>query len=94
MKILLLFFIKMYWFLIPAKKRKKCLFKKSCSHFVFDIAKKEGLVKGLKALKYRWKHCRPGYYIINGVAGKILISAHNEVFDKNEIAERLIDSKQ
>lgn len=90
---LLLFFIKMYWFLIPANKRKKCLFKKSCSHYVFDITKEDGITKGLKALNFRFKHCRPDYYIINGVDGKILISAHNEVFDANEIAERLFDSE-
>jgi len=91
MRIVLLWLIKSYWLLIPPKKRNKCLFKKSCSNYVFDISKEEGMIKGLKALRYRFKHCRSGYYIINGVDGKILITAHNEVFDTSEIAERLFD---
>jgi len=93
MKILLLFFIKMYWFLIPANKRKKCLFKKNCSHYVFDITKENGIIEGIKALNYRFKHCRSGYYIINGEAGELLISARNEVFDTNEINERILKNE-
>ncbi|MBM1105037.1 membrane protein insertion efficiency factor YidD [Aurantibacter crassamenti] len=93
MKILFLFCIKMYWFLIPENKRKKCLFKKSCSQYVFDITKENGIIGGVKALYFRFKHCRSGYYIINGEAGKLLISARNEVFDTNEINERILKNE-
>ncbi|MFD2586133.1 membrane protein insertion efficiency factor YidD [Croceitalea marina] len=90
MSILLLWLIKGYWLLIPPKKRNKCLFKKSCSRYVFDITKKDGLLKGLKALSCRFKHCRPGYYIINDKEGKLLISARNEVFKSTEINQRIL----
>ena len=90
MKFLLLGLIKSYWYLIPPKKRNKCLFKKSCSHYVFDIAKKDGLLKGLKALYFRFKHCRPGYYVINNKEEKLLISARNEVFKTTEINNRIL----
>lgn len=93
MNFFLIWAIKGYWFLIPPKKRNKCLFKKSCSHYVFDIAKKNGLIKGLKALHYRFKHCRSGYYLINGESGELLISARNEVFDSNEINERILKNE-
>ena len=90
---LLLYFIKCYWRLIPPKKRRSCIFKKSCSHFVFEITKRDGSIKGLRALLYRMKHCRSGYYIINGVAGKLLISARNQIFDQTEIAERIFEEE-
>lgn len=90
MRILLLSVIKSYWFLIPPKKRNKCLFKKSCSHFVFDITKEDGLFKGFKAFHYRFKHCRPGYYIINSEEGKLMISARNGLFKTTEIDERIL----
>ncbi|MEE9364090.1 MAG: membrane protein insertion efficiency factor YidD [Cellulophaga sp.] len=89
MRILLLWLIRSYWLLIPPKKRNKCLFKKSCSHYVFDITREKGILNGLKALNYRFKHCRPGYYIINGKNGKLLISARNEVFEVAEINKRI-----
>jgi len=93
MKILLLWLIKSYWLYIPPEKRNKCLFKKSCSHFVFDITKKDGLLKGLKALDYRFKHCRPGYYIINDKKNKLLISARNEVFKASEIKNEILKNE-
>jgi len=89
MRFILLSIIQAYWYLIPPRKRRKCLFKKSCSRYVFDVTKEEGLLKGIKSLNYRLKHCRPGYFIINGKEGMLLISAHNEVFDNNEISERI-----
>lgn len=92
MKILLLILIKFYWFIIPADKRRKCIFKKSCSHYVFDITKKQGIIKGMKSLLHRFKHCRSGYYVIHGKNGRLLISAHNMVFDENEIDENILNS--
>ncbi len=91
MRILLLSVIRSYWFLIPPKKRNKCLFKKSCSHYVFEITKEDGLLKGLKALRYRFKHCRPGYYIINSEEGKFLISARNHVFEAYKINDNILN---
>jgi len=93
MSIVLLWLIKGYWLLIPPKKRNKCLFKKSCFHFVFDITKEDGLRQGLKALRYRYKHCRPGYYIINDKEGKLLISARNEVFKAKKIKNEILKNK-
>ncbi len=57
---------------------------------MFDVTKEDGLLKGLKALQYRFKHCRPGYYIINGKEGKLLISARNEVFKSTEINQQIL----
>ena len=90
MSMLLLGFIKGYWRLIPPKKRKKCIFKKSCSHHVYDITKEKGFLKGMKALKFRFKHCRPGYYVINDREGKLLISARNHEFKISEMNERVL----
>lgn len=62
MKYLLLFLIRCYW-LIPARCRRKCIFKESCSHFIYNTAQKQGLRKGLLALQQRFRQCRQGYAI-------------------------------
>lgn len=93
MRIVLLWLIKSYWLLIPPKKRNKCLFKKSCSNYVFDIAKQDGLIKGLKALRYRFKHCRPGYYIFNDIEGKFLVTERNKVFSPKEIKNAIFKNE-
>jgi putative component of membrane protein insertase Oxa1/YidC/SpoIIIJ protein YidD len=90
MKFFLIWGIKAYWFLIPPQKRNKCLFKQSCSQYVYNIAIKEGGLKGVKALAYRYTHCRPGYDIIKEKNVKLLISAKNGVFTSNEIKDQIL----
>lgn len=90
MKYLLLFIIKAYWLLIPTSKRKHCLFKQSCSNYVFQEAKDQGLVKGLKALLFRYENCRSGYQLIPVENETILVSITNKVFSENEIDPRIL----
>lgn len=87
MRFFLLLLIQFYWMSIPKSKRRRCLFKKSCSHYVFDVTKDQGFFKGLKALSFRYKNCRPGYYILK--EEHILISAGGKSFDGDHIKEEI-----
>jgi putative component of membrane protein insertase Oxa1/YidC/SpoIIIJ protein YidD len=64
MKFIFLIIIKLYWKLIPESNRKSCLFAESCSRYVYRITKDKGFWTGLKALKSRYKKCRPGYNVV------------------------------
>lgn len=64
MKWLLLAVIKLYWFFIPEKKRRACLYKESCSKYVYRNTLECGLVKGLKCLLHRFKTCNPHHEVI------------------------------
>ncbi len=92
MKHLLLFIIQLYWNIFPEAKRKKCIFKKSCSKYVFEITKKYGLIKGLKALLFRYKNCRNGFEIfknpITNETQMLLITG--KIISKNEISKRFL----
>ncbi|WP_394803540.1 membrane protein insertion efficiency factor YidD [Niabella hibiscisoli] len=65
MRYSLLFAIQLYWLLVPKKSRKRCVFKETCSKYVYRIARQQGLRAGIAALNDRRKKCRPGYYFIN-----------------------------
>lgn len=93
MKYLILFIIQIYWKLIPTSKRKKCIFKKSCSNYVFEKTQKEGFISGLKAFRFRYKNCRGNFAIFqNPITNKIqMILPSQTIIDKEEIAERLIN---
>lgn len=93
MKSLLLFAIRIYRVLIPESIRPKCLFKESCSKHIFRIAKEKGFIAGIKALRYRFKNCRPNYYLIENNGKKLLITAQNEVIEEEFIDERIIERK-
>lgn len=94
MKYLILLSIRLYWILIPKSKRRKCIFKKSCSNYVFETTQKEGFIRGLKAFLFRYKNCRGNFAIfknpINNQTQMILPS--QIIISEEEIAERLITS--
>lgn len=95
MRYLLLAAIRIYW-LIPKSKRRTCLFKKSCSHFVFEAAVNHGVTAGLKALHYRFKTCRSGAVIyINPFSGKAeMILANKDTITHDKISDTLLFNYQ
>ncbi len=93
MKIILLIIIKFYWFLIPESKRRKCLFRKSCSRYVYEETKTKGLLVGLKALIFRFKNCKPNYQLIVVAEKKLLITKNNQIFKEEEINKTLLNQK-
>lgn len=90
MKYLLLLTIKIYWLTIPKQKRNKCIFKKSCSNYVFDITKQEGLIKGLKALKNRFENCRPGYSEIDIEDETYIITVNSNIYKLAEMRKDIL----
>lgn len=82
----------MYWFFIPQSNRRKCIFKKSCSNYVFETTQKEGFIKGLKAFQFRYKNCRANFAIFqNPIDNKIqMILPSQIIINEEEIAERLV----
>ena len=92
MKTGLLLLIRFYWLVIPKGKRRKCIFRISCSQYVYQTTKTEGFYKGLLALRYRFQHCRAGFHIFeNPVDGrKNMMLSNFRVLPEEEISERLI----
>jgi putative component of membrane protein insertase Oxa1/YidC/SpoIIIJ protein YidD len=61
----------MYWSIIPSYRRRQCIFKTSCSHYVFEQTLELGFKAGLKALQYRYRNCRGGYICyLNPITGR------------------------
>ena len=85
MKYLLLGLIHMYW-LLPKRHRRCCLFKQTCSHFVYERSKLYGFVKGFAALKERYRQCRP-------ISGRYTIEDHEFVIlaDKSVVSGDILN---
>tara|TARA_R110002033_G_scaffold167528_1_gene206739 strand:- start:16886 stop:17140 length:255 start_codon:yes stop_codon:yes gene_type:complete len=84
----------MYWLLIPEHKRRKCLFKKSCSNYVYDKTKSEGFISGLKALRFRIDNCNPNYSIMELDKEIVLITKMNNIINKKEINQSILNNQQ
>ena len=55
--------IHLYW-LIPKHHRRSCIFKQTCSQYVYHELAHNGFVAGIRAFKKRFYQCRPNYAII------------------------------
>lgn len=82
--------IRCYWLLFPENRRRKCLFKTSCSHYVFQQTKNKGVQAGLRAFLFRIKNCNANYQIIDVDGEKILITKTNKVFPEKELSEFIL----
>lgn len=90
MKSLLILLIKAYWIVVPVQKRRKCIFRQSCSKYVYEKAMNDGFISGLQAFRYRYHNCRSEAHLIeNPITGKRqIILPNHQILDENEISER------
>jgi len=94
MKYLLLFTIKIYQTFIPNRFRGKCLFNESCSNYVYRVAREDGFRNGLIALKYRYRNCRPNYYLSIHKGKVLLITVDKQVIEENLINKRILHNNE
>lgn len=72
MRLLLLLGIRLYWRLWPERLRRSCLFRESCSRYVYRVTARAGASAGFAALWERARTCRGGYNI-ETLAGHLVV---------------------
>ena len=83
--------IRFYWKAFPVRFRKQCLFRETCSHYVYRRAQEQGFSGGLNALVLRFRQCRPGYYSFTLPGGETcLCLADKTILRQEEIALHLL----
>jgi putative component of membrane protein insertase Oxa1/YidC/SpoIIIJ protein YidD len=90
MKHLFLLAIKTYWRLVPQKRRRKCLFKVSCSQYVYQQIKENGVSMGLRALHYRIQNCNDHYHIIEIEDEKVLVTKTHKIIRKGKLSDFIL----
>ena len=91
MKWAFLTLIKLYWKIIHDRRRRSCIFKESCSHFVYRQTSKYGFFKGINALKLRYQKCRKGYIIYTGINGFEIKLADGCILHEEEISDNILN---
>jgi putative component of membrane protein insertase Oxa1/YidC/SpoIIIJ protein YidD len=82
----LLLVIRLYWAVWPKRLRRGCLFRESCSHHVHRVTRTGGLASGLRALRERYRRCRPGYAMLNAHGTLWLSLADGSFIPASEIS--------
>lgn len=83
MKYLFLFIIRLYW-LIPKRWRRHCIFKETCSSYIYSRTKTFGFFEGFKALKKRYRQCRTHYSLYTSDDKKEWV-----ILSDNSVVERI-----
>lgn len=91
MKWIFLVVIKLYWVVIPEKKRRSCLFKETCSRYVYRHTIEGGFFKGIIALRQRLKKCRKGYQLYSSLDGFEMELIDGSIIEENEISPKLLE---
>ena len=94
MKFLLLALIHLYRRLVRPFFKATCLFRESCSVYVERETKKNGFQAGLKALRFRFQNCRPGYFWIHQDTNPQLVTATGVLLDKEEVNPQLMSEQK
>ena len=89
MKYLLLLAIRIYW-KIPTRLHQRCIFRESCSHYVYRLANEHGFFAGLKAYRERKALCRSGYVVYKSLGKYFLKTTNGCVFEEESIATKLL----
>ncbi len=84
-----MFAIRIYW-RIPTKLHSKCIFRETCSHYVYRIAEQKGFIEGIKALRERNGLCRPGYLVYRFQGHFYLKTAGGQIFEEGEISHNIL----
>lgn len=92
MRWLLMLPIVVYWYCVPQLvKSRSCLFKETCSRFVYRTARENGLVAGVRALRERYSQCRPGYSVQLIPSGRFVVVLRGHVsLDQDDVNESVL----
>jgi putative component of membrane protein insertase Oxa1/YidC/SpoIIIJ protein YidD len=95
MKYFIILAIKLYWRLIPASKRNKCLFSESCSKYVYKQTMERGFWTGIQSFKLRYRQCRPGYRLSHVQhIGPVMHLADGSIVRENEFSSFILQSPE
>jgi hypothetical protein len=75
---------------VPENRRRKCLFKTSCSQYIYRKTKERGLREGLRAFYFRMQNCNSNYQIIEVDGEKILVTKTSKLFREKDLNEFIL----
>lgn len=90
MRLLLLLGIRLYWRFWPENLKRSCLFRESCSRYVYRATARAGASAGFAAFWERARRCRGGYSV-ETFAGQLVVRlADGSVLSEAEASRVLL----
>lgn len=81
--------IEYYWKNVSESNRRVCIYKISCSRFVYNEFHNFGFISGVKAYVYRLRNCNRNY-IIYSTNGKVqILTKFGHILDEDQINPKI-----
>ena len=77
--------IQAYRWLVPSEVRRVCLFRESCSAYVYRVAIERGACAAILALLKRSRQCAPGYSPLVTAAGISIVCRDGTVLPAHAV---------
>lgn len=92
MRYLFISAIHLYRRLVPPDRRRRCLFRESCSMYIERIAREEGTLAVMFAMVKRLRSCRPGYefHVLQENNCWELVCVDGSRFPQSEVASHIV----
>lgn len=90
MKFILLAAIKIYWLCWPKRWKRTCLYRESCSRYVYRITEEKGFKAGMQAFMKRYHKCRADYSVIILDDHLQLRLSDDSILNESEISKELL----
>ena len=91
MKWVLIILIRLYWFVVPIRFKRVCLFKESCSNYIYKLTLTDGFLTGFEGLRKRMRQCRGEYHLRTYKNGFEMLLSDGSIINQEEISITLIE---
>lgn len=90
MKHFILWLIRRYWAAIPPRLRRSCLFRETCSQYVYRLTEEAGARAGLAALSLRMLRCGGAYRLVVAADAVQFVTRDGAVIPWDELNESAV----
>jgi len=82
--------IEYYWKTRPESQRKICIYRITCSRYVYNELENNGFIAGIRAYFYRIKSCNHGYELILKKDMVVIKDCNGNLILENDISPLII----
>ena len=83
--------VRAYWIFWPKRWKKTCIYKESCSRYVYRLALETGTLAGLAGFFRRMRTCRTGYRFVVAESVLFMEAADGTLIHRSDLSAALLE---
>tara|TARA_Y100000813_G_scaffold3848_1_gene2786 strand:- start:103 stop:378 length:276 start_codon:yes stop_codon:yes gene_type:complete len=83
--------IRLYWLIFRERDRRICLYKETCSKYIYRKFIEESIFSGFKAFLERFRNCRSTYNIVRKEGEVMIITKCGREIESSDINPYILE---